>query len=131
MKGVELAREAWANRRVVSGTVQGKEVSWPIGVSPRLSLGPSWPSNVTYNSGPAQNEIEWAAVPDAAGYNLYKMIGHETNLPDPPIPVNGSRKPTLPTQRSFAASGIFMRSLRWMPMGGKAAFLPRAASAMA
>ena len=88
MKGVALARQAWENRRVVSGTVQGKEVSWPIGMSPSLPLGPSWPSSATYNSGPALNEIEWAAVSDAVGYNLYKMIGHETNLPDPPVPVN-------------------------------------------
>ena len=88
MKGVALARQAWENRRVVSGSVQGKEVSWPIGMSPSLPLGPSWPSSATYNSGPAQNEIEWAAVSDAVGYNLYKMIGHETNLPDPPVPVN-------------------------------------------
>lgn len=88
MKGVALARQAWENRRVVSGSVQGKEVSWPIGMSPSLPLGPSWPSSATYNSGPALNEIEWAAVPDAVGYNLYKMIGHETNLPDPPVPVN-------------------------------------------
>ena len=88
MKGVALARQAWENRRVVSGSVQGKEVSWPIGMSPSLPLGPSWPSSATYNSGPALNEIEWAAVPDAMGYNLYKMIGHETNLPDPPVPVN-------------------------------------------
>lgn len=90
MKGVALARQAWEDRRVVSGSVQGKEVSWPIGVSPSLPLGPSWPSSATYNSGPARNEIEWAAVPDAVGYNLYKMIGHETNLPDPPVPVNGA-----------------------------------------
>ena len=88
MKGVALARQAWENRRVVSGSVQGKEVSWPIGMSPSLPLGPSWPSSATYNSGPALNEIEWAAVSDAVGYNLYKMIGHETNLPDPPVPVN-------------------------------------------
>lgn len=103
MKGVALARTAWENRRVVSGTVQGKEVSWPIGVSPSLPLGPSWPSNVTYRSGPAQNEIEWAGVPDAAGYNLYKMIGHETNLPDPPIPVNGT---TLISQTSFTDTDV-------------------------
>ena len=103
MKGVALARTAWDNRRVVSGTVQGKEVSWPIGVSPSLPLGPSWPSNVTYRSGPAQNEIEWAGVPDAAGYNLYKMIGHETNLPDPPIPVNGT---TLISQTSFTDTDV-------------------------
>ena len=103
MKGVALARTAWENRRVVSGTVQGKEVSWPIGVSPSLPLGPSWPSNVTYRSGPAQNEIEWAGVPDAAGYNLYKMIGHETNLPDPPIPVNGT---TPISQTSFTDTDV-------------------------
>ena len=103
MKGVALARTAWENRRVVSGTVQGKEVSWPIGVSPSLPLGPSWPSNVTYRSGPAQNEIEWAGVPDAVGYNLYKMIGHETNLPDPPIPVNGT---TPISQTSFTDTDV-------------------------
>jgi len=85
-----LARQAWADRRVVSGTVQGKEVSWPIGVSPSLPLGPSWPSNVTYKSGPAQNEIEWGAAAGAAGYNVYKMTGHQTNLADPPRPVNGN-----------------------------------------
>ena len=103
MKGVALARTAWENRRVVSGTVQGKEVSWPIGVSPSLPLGPSWPSNVTYRSGPAQNDIEWASVPDAVGYNLYKMIGHETNLPDPPIPVNGT---TPISQTSFTDTDV-------------------------
>lgn len=103
MRGVALARTAWENRRVVSGTVQGKEVSWPIGVSPVLPLGPSWPSTVTYRSGPAQNEIEWAAVSDAVGYNLYKMIGHETNLPDPPIPVNGA---TLISQTSFTDTDV-------------------------
>lgn len=103
MKGVALARQAWENRRVVSGSVQGKEVSWPIGVSPSLPLGPSWPSSATYNSGPARNEIEWAAVPDAVGYNLYKMIGHETNLPDPPVPVNGA---ALISQTNFTDTDV-------------------------
>lgn len=103
MKGVALARQAWEDRRVVSGSVQGKEVSWPIGVSPSLPLGPSWPSSATYNSGPARNEIEWAAVPDAVGYNLYKMIGHETNLPDPPVPVNGA---ALISQTNFTDTDV-------------------------
>lgn len=103
MKGVALARQAWENRRVVSGSVQGKEVSWPIGVSPSLPLGPSWPSSATYNSGPARNEIEWAAVSDAVGYNLYKMIGHETNLPDPPVPVNGA---ALISQTNFTDTDV-------------------------
>ena len=103
MKGVALARQAWENRRVVSGSVQGKEVSWPIGVSPSLPLGPSWPSSATYNSGPARNEIEWAAVPNAVGYNLYKMIGHETNLPDPPVPVNST---ALISQTNFTDTDV-------------------------
>ena len=103
MKTVELARQAWANRRVVNGTVQGKEVSWPIGMAPSLPLGPSWPSNVAYRSGPAQNEIEWSAVSDAVGYNLYKMVGHQTNLPDPPIAVNGN---TLITGTSYTDTDV-------------------------
>jgi hypothetical protein len=89
-KAADLARQAWADRRVVNGTVNGSSVSWPIGVSPSLPLGPAWPSNVTYKSGPAQNEIEWTGASDAAGYNVYKMTGHETNLADPPIPINGN-----------------------------------------
>lgn len=102
-KAVDLARQAWTNRRVVNGTVQGKEVSWPIGVSPSLPLGPTWPSNVSYKSGPAQNEIEWGAATGAVGYNVYKMTGHETNLADPPIPVNGN---TLVTGTSYIDQNV-------------------------
>jgi len=90
MASVALARQAWADRRVVNGTVNGNPSSWPIGPAPSLPLGPSWPATVDYNSGPSQNEIEWSSVSEAAGYNVYRMAGHETNLPDPPVPINGS-----------------------------------------
>ncbi len=95
---IALARQAWADRRVVNGTVQGNPSSWPIGVAPSLPLGPSWPSSVTYNSGPSQNELSWSSVSDAVGYNVYRMAGHETNLADPPVPVNGS---SLVTSTSY------------------------------
>lgn len=102
-KVADLARQAWANRRVVNGTVNGSSVSWPIGVSPSLPLGPAWPSNVTYKSGPAQNEIEWTGASDAVGYNVYKMTGHETNLADPPIPINGN---TLVSGTSYTDTDV-------------------------
>ncbi len=84
---VAQARAAWANRRTVAGNVNGKAVTWPIGVAPSLPLGPAWPATVDYASGPAQNTVNWSSVSGASGYNVYKMVGHETALPDPPIPI--------------------------------------------
>lgn len=84
---VALARQAWADRRVVNATVNGNPSSWPIGVAPSLPLGPSWPSSVSYNSGPSQNELSWSAVSDAVSYNVYRMVGAETALADPPVPI--------------------------------------------
>jgi len=60
---VAVAREAWANR---------------TGIEPRLPASPSWPSNVTYTSGPDQNELSWAAVAGAAKYHVYRYTGRHT-----------------------------------------------------
>ena len=106
MQGVDQARQAWENRVEVAGTVNGgtaTPITWPIGWSPSLPLGPSWPATASYNSGPEQNEISWSSVTGAVGYNLYRMAGHETNLADPPIPRNGS---TLLTGTSFTDTDV-------------------------
>jgi hypothetical protein len=90
---VALAQEAWANRAVVAGNVVGNQEQWPIGTVPSLPLSLGWPSSVTYNSGPEQNDLSWNAVAGAASYNVYRMVGDETNLPDPPnipAPTGGS-----------------------------------------
>ena len=106
MQGVDQARQAWANRVEVAGNVEGgttTPIIWPIGWSPSLPLGPSWPTTATYNSGPEQNEISWGTATGAVGYNLYRMAGHETNLADPPVPLNGS---TLLTGTSFTDTDV-------------------------
>jgi len=93
MQGVDQARQAWENRVEVAGNVNAgttTAITWPIGWSPSLPLGPSWPATASYNSGPGQNEISWSTVTGAVGYNLYRMAGHETNLADPPVALNGS-----------------------------------------
>ena len=98
---VAQARAAWANRRTVAGNVNGKAVTWPIGVAPSLPLGPAWPATVDYASGPAQNTVNWSSVSGASGYNVYKMVGHETALPDPAIPIVSN---TASTSTAAAAS---------------------------
>jgi hypothetical protein len=58
---------------------------------------------VAYASGPERNEITWNAVPEAVGYNVYKMAGHESNLADPPVPINGN---TLISGTSFTDTDV-------------------------
>jgi hypothetical protein len=65
---IATAELAWANRNVIPD----------VGLQPVGSLVPAWPSSITINSGPDQNELSWASVGGAVSYNIYRMAGFET-----------------------------------------------------
>jgi hypothetical protein len=75
MATVQVARNAWANR---------------TGIAPSLPAVPAWPSNVTFTSGPDQNELSWAAVSGASIYRVYKHVGFETTVPELLAEVTGT-----------------------------------------
>jgi hypothetical protein len=77
MASVGVARTAWTNREVKSQS----------GIIPSLPLSPPWPSSFVVDSGGGQNELSWGGVSDADVYRIYRMIGFETFLDDPPVPL--------------------------------------------
>ncbi len=68
MVSINAARQAWANRKVLTG----------IGLAPSLPLGPAYPARFEVKSGPDQNELSWDAVTGAVKYRVYRTLGFET-----------------------------------------------------
>ncbi len=106
---VASTRTAWANRNTVSDVVSTLTPlsAIPIGIQPVGPLAPDWPDNVTYDSGPGQNEISWDAVSGADAYRIYRMLGFHTRIPtDDFISRNGRHYIGETTGTSFTDTDV-------------------------